>query len=209
MSLLIAFSGGCHSGKSTTMTTVAGLLQSKGYEVEVFKENMHKHLADTTIEELRANPDKYYTVENRVISDRLDAEWDYLTDGKDRIVLIDRAITDNLFYLTNYINISQLRPDMLKSYTNLLQRIIGHAKATMPLTFLVEFKPLPQKCDDFSYRPKNIDDLKQFEYTMIHAYNLAFKSVIDKVPTVYMDLNKPETVIDLVKRITKFYDGNK
>lgn len=199
---VITVSGGCHSGKTTTMTKLKEAFEQMGFKVEVFKENIHKYI-NSTIEELRADPHKYLQVQCKVIEERIAYEHNLLVNRAEQeadIVLIDRAITDSIMYAMMYIDPRKLSGDDLLLYADLLQKANKHATLCLPLFTLIELAPLNKPCDDYTYRPKNIDSLKHIEYTSIHTLNCAFKSIIDLMPYIQGDLNR-ENINDFISRV--------
>lgn len=173
MKKIIAFSGGCHSGKTTLMNEVAETLRNMNMEVIVFKENAHKFLKKGGIDKLRANPTEYLTFQQLVIQERINFEKNVLKGligGKDAVILLDRPITDSLAYMLMYINVDSLNAADLKLYNSLVHDIdmltVDYSLFTNtvePHIFAVP--PLKQACteEEKEYRPSNINSVKETE----------------------------------------------
>ena len=67
MSRVIAFSGGCFSGKTTTMKFVKEQLISAGYKVTVLDEII-RTVTDKPIDEIRKNPSAYLDLQKKISS---------------------------------------------------------------------------------------------------------------------------------------------
>lgn len=183
MKKLIAFSGGCHSGKTTLMNEVADVLKRAGVEVIVFKENAHKFLKKGGIDELRANPTEYLAFQQLVIQERINFEKNVLkglVGGKDAVILLDRPITDSLAYMFMYINVDSLNSVELKTYAKLVSDIEEHvtdyANYVNVESHIFALAPLKQSCseEEMTYRPKGINKVKAAEAsvtkTLLYTY---------------------------------------
>lgn len=184
MSKLIAFSGGCHSGKTTSMGKLKKYLEKAGYSVVVLDE-LVRTATNIPIDELRKDPSSYLEFQDVVIRAKMRQENAALEVGNEIVVLADRAITDSLFYLQNYVDKSKLTDDEMILFCGLHNDIVNHATKMFETGYsiVLEFVPLHGINKD-PYRPKHIDFSKQYEYEAIHLLN---KSFSDSVITV--DLN--------------------
>lgn len=170
MRQMIAFSGGCHSGKTTLMRAVADRLRDMGKDVLVFKENAHNYLEKGGIDELRANPSKYLDFQEVVVNERINFEEQWLNNQivGDQIVLVDRPISDSLAYIFMYINVDSLSDEDKRRYRDLVfsirEHIISFWRANKLTIFSLE--PLVHACPDSEteYRPKGINSVKYAEY---------------------------------------------
>lgn len=170
MRQMIAFSGGCHSGKTTLMHAVADRLRDMGKDVLVFKENAHNYLEKGGIDELRANPSKYLDFQEVVVNERINFEKQWLDNQivGDQIVLVDRPISDSLAYIFMYINVDSLSDEDKLRYRDLVfsirKHIISFWRANKLTIFSLE--PLVHACPDSEteYRPKGINSVKYAEY---------------------------------------------
>ena len=86
MAKLILFSGGCNSGKTTTLKAVASKLQSLGYKVNILDEIIRKE-TNKPIDELRKDAKAYF----RLSLIRLKNEMSFLTNTNIKIVTINSA----------------------------------------------------------------------------------------------------------------------
>ena len=88
------------------------------------------------------------------------------------IVLIDRAITDSLFYLSFYThndNISNESKDKLfQTFRNVKEHL---SKVNGLYNYILEFKPLKNIYEKDKYRPNDLIEIKDIEYDMIHFLN--------------------------------------
>ena len=69
----IVFTGGCHSGKTTSMNMLKDIFQKQGKKVYIFSEII-RDLNIPSIDELRQNHDKYIDVQYKIINQKIDME---------------------------------------------------------------------------------------------------------------------------------------
>lgn len=185
---MIAFSGGCHSGKTTLMNAVANKLREMGKNVIVFKENAHKFIKKGGIDELRANPSKYLGFQETVIHERIDFEKKWL-DGRlnkstdTTVVLMDRPITDSLAYMFMYINVDSLSDTDKQRYENLIFEIHKHLTrfwATSAFT-IISLTPLKQSCpiSETDFRPAKINSVKDSEHRVTNLLLDLYPKVVN------------------------------
>ena len=99
----IAFSGGCFSGKTTTMNLLKDKLIQNGIHVIVINENIRDFITsrNTTIEAMRKDANAYFQLQYEIISDKMSKELRVLRTKKDNqpfqntIVLADRSMIDS------------------------------------------------------------------------------------------------------------------
>lgn len=169
--IVIAFSGGCFSGKTTTMEELEEALKAKGIKVVMLSELVRERYIGS-IDKIRENPSMYLAFQNEVIRSKMDAEMKCLnTDAQ--VVLVDRAITDSLFYLLFYVDKSKLTYRDMVSFMLLQSHVMSHIEYAWFNIYdlVVEFMPLNKQCDDTVYRPKHIEALKHIEYSAISMLN--------------------------------------
>ena len=112
--IVIAFSGGCFSGKTSTIEALEKILISKNIKVIKLNELMRNFTKNLSIDTLRTKfPNRYFKIEKQVISNKISDEEKAKKFYKDDtcVMLIDRALTVSLFYYVNYV-----RPFELASY---------------------------------------------------------------------------------------------
>lgn len=176
MAKVIAFSGGCHSGKTTTINKIADILTVRGFVVKKLTEIM-REITSMSIDELRQDPHEYLNVQETIISQKIDQEIEAFDDDSDTIYLVDRAITDSLFYLENYVDKSKLSEVEIRRLCNLDFVARQHAMSAFNCGYsmVVMFEPLDivNKNDDI-YRPENLDSLRDYEYQGINTLNRAY-----------------------------------
>ena len=202
MSKAIAFSGSCFSGKTTAMQAVKKSLEDTGRKVTVLDE-LIRTVTDKPIDEIRKNPVEYLKLQEIIIRGKIKQEIKAFTDTSDVVYLVDRAITDSLFYLQNYVDKSSLNDKEIIRFCNLHKDVIQHAKYAFSddgYFSVIEFKPLVGKNTDL-FRPMHIDCSKEFEHDAIHILNLSFQ-YMSFVPFKYVDLNESD-VQNLVSSIHK------
>ena len=74
MSKIIAFSGGCCSGKTTTLQALAKELEAHGRKVVILHENIRVFidaLGLKSIDEARENPETYLRIQNKAIREKI------------------------------------------------------------------------------------------------------------------------------------------
>lgn len=200
--IVIAFSGGCFSGKTTTMEELEETLKAKGIKVVTLNELIRERYIGS-IDKIREDPSMYLAFQNEVIRAKIDAEIKCL-NADAQVVLVDRAITDSLFYLLFYVDKSKLTFRDTISFMLLQSHIMSHIEYAWFNIYdlVVEFKPLDKLCDDTVYRPKHIDALKHIEHTTISMLNdYANRGLENKC--VVVDLNHESAdafIADIIER---------
>lgn len=208
-SKIIAFSGGCFSGKTTTMKALQKVLTEKGYKVNVLSE-LIRNIVDVPIDELRKDAVKYFEVQKKIITEKINQERhafnaiykDLNCDCKyNTIFLVDRAISDSLFYFENYVDKSRLPDDKIIEYCKFHEHLVEYTYgAFRNYSVVAEFAPINNSTNTDIFRPKNIDFLKHYEHDVIQRINAVF-NVVSNV-SLY-DLNKQsinEVVEDIIKK---------
>lgn len=200
MATLILFSGGCNSGKTTTLKAVASKLQSLGYRVRILDEIIRKE-TDKPIDELRKDANVYLKLQDKIIRAKIEQEKTAIEDNRtDDIYLADRAVTDSLFYLENYVDKSQLDEEGLKFFCKLHNSVHEYLKRYFwRYSLVVEFQPVAvQELDLF--RPVHIDMMKDYESICIARLNYCYSNGYKKQNFMIADLNymKLEETVDKI-----------
>lgn len=216
--IVLAFSGGCYSGKTTTILQAQILLEKEGLKVFYFKENARKWLNTTSIDKLRSNPIAYVNFEYDVISERMAFESKVVAGDYNAydVILIDRAMTDNLMYLTLYTDLVHLqerdliqRAASFEKYCYIHRRLYEHMHAVSfdcLYNMLIEFEPLKSPCRDVINRPDRIDDLKYVEYTAVNTLNWFFLSMHPQVIRQHVtDSNRATFAESLISTLKTIY----
>lgn len=174
MAKVIAFSGGCHSGKTTTINKIAEALEARGHKVVKLSELM-REVTDKSIDELRKSPHEYLEVQEQIISAKINQECNAFNDNSKTIYLVDRAITDSLFYLENYVDKSRLNTAEIIRLCNLDFVARQHAVDAFNKGYnmLLQFAPLDIVDNSDAYRPQELEWLKDYEYQGICTLNEA------------------------------------
>ena len=169
--IVIAFSGGCFSGKTTTMEKLKETLEARGHRVTMLSELVREHKIES-IDKLRENPSKYLAFQNEIISAKIEAENACKSTDTD-VILIDRAITDSMFYLLFYVDKNKLSFKDITLFYGLFGRIKTHMLRAWHEIYdlIIEFEPISKPCDDTVYRPKQIGTLKYLESSVISMLN--------------------------------------
>lgn len=174
--IYIVFTGGCHSGKTTSIQIIKKILEEKKKTVYIFSEIIRSHNIGS-IDEIRSDANKYMDLQNQIINEKIDMELsmlNYEDETHDTYVLVDRAITDSLFYLTFYTNKNEFNDESKEKFYYTFNRINNHLKNIRNIyNFILEFKPLNTIQENDSFRPVNLDKMKDIEYNLIHQYNIS------------------------------------
>ena len=174
MAKVFAFSGGCHSGKTTTMNKVAELLEARGYTVKKLSELMREVAPIKDIDSLRKSPRLYLWTQEKIISEKISQEEKAFADTSDCIYLVDRAITDSLFYLEHYVDKSDLKDNWLDRFCTLDAKARKHMHRAFShglYTAVIQFKPIDNITEQDAYRPKRLDLMAKYEYQCIGHMN--------------------------------------
>ena len=200
MAKLILFSGGCNSGKTTTLKAVASKLQSLGYRVNILDEIIRKE-TDKPIDELRKDAKAYLALQDKIIRAKIEQEKAAIEDNRtDDIYLADRAVTDSLFYLESYVDKSRLDEEGLKLFCKLHSSVHEYLKHYFwRYSLVVEFQPIAVRELDL-FRPVHVDMMKNYECVGIARLNYCYSNGYKKQNFMAADLNhmKIEEVIDKI-----------
>ena len=206
MAKLILFSGGCNSGKTTTLKAVASKLQSLGYEVNILDELIRKE-TDKPIDELRKDANAYLKLQDKIIRAKIEQEKAAIENNRTNdIYLADRAVTDSLFYLENYVDKSQLDEEGLKLFCVLHNSIHEYLKRYFwRYSLVVEFQPIAVREHDL-FRPVHIDMMKNYEGICIARLNFCYSNGYKYHNFTVIDLNymKLEKAVDkIIKKLNE------
>ena len=200
MAKLILFSGGCNSGKTTTLKAVASKLQSLGYRVNILDEIIRKE-TDKPIDELRKDAKAYLALQDKIIRAKIEQEKAAIEDNRtDDVYLADRAVTDSLFYLESYVDKSRLDEEGLKLFCKLHSSVHEYLKHYFwRYSLVVEFQPVAVRELDL-FRPVHVDMMKNYECVGIARLNYCYSNGYKKQNFMAADLNhmKTEEVIDKI-----------
>lgn len=193
--LTLVFSGGCFSGKTSTIDKFKELL---GDHCITLDEIVRKKDI-SSIEDMRKDSRAYLRFQQEIISEKILQEVETENKNIGKVILIDRALSDSLFYLNFYVDKSQLQDEDFNFYSNLLTKVTNSAKYAFDnvYDFILQFSPINKRCDDKVFRPLNINNLKHIEGKLISIYTKSFT----KNKIVKVDLNNNDDVF--VKFITE------
>jgi hypothetical protein len=172
----IAFSGGCFSGKTSTMKALKSILEKYGFTVIILDELIRKSQkakATKSIDEIRRDANEYFELQKEIIQEKIKQENKAFNSSKPIIYLFDRALTDSLFYYEFYVDKNNLHNKL--SYFEFYEDIVNSViKSFNLLDMLIEFKPLMNIKNEDTMRPAMINNSAQVEYLGIHRNNAAF-----------------------------------
>jgi hypothetical protein len=191
--LTVAFSGGCFSGKTSTIEYIASNLDFCIISNEVIRSKNNF----ISIEHIRQSPNEYVLFQDEVIRKKIETDiFKQKQDKRSSVLLIDRALTDSYMYLTNYVDLSKLTTASLKIYNELLIYLtynINHFEYDL----VIQFYPIKAICEDDIYRPNNIDFLKYIEYNHLDFLNTRmYKSKLVKYD---LNVQRLEGILDLIE----------
>ena len=174
MSKVFAFSGGCYSGKTTSMLEVKDILESKGYTVKILGERIRER-ATKPIDEIRQNPSEYFKLQKKVITGKIHDERKAFADTSDTIYLVDRALSDSLFYLQTYTDFTDFSATQLSDYTRFYAYTYRNALYSFKhYSKLIMFKPITDVKTEDSMRPKHVGIVNNVEYLGIYTNTISF-----------------------------------
>lgn len=193
----IIFSGGCFSGKTTTMNVIAEHLRVQGYTVGILSE-LVRDTNIVSIDDIRSKPSEYLDFQCKITPEKIRLEVDAWADAKYDYILEDRSIIDSLFYLEFYTDKSKYTAEDWIKYKRLFDLIEKHIDWVHKIyDQVLFFYPLEQMCFDKKFRPADIDLIKHIESKIIFRLQLGygFASIMTKI-----NLNK-QTSKDVIKLI--------
>lgn len=187
----IAFSGGCFSGKTSTMEALKSILEKEGYNVVIVNEAMRETevaKSGMSIDAIRQYANMYFGLQKEIIKQKIKQESEAFNGEPNTIYLFDRALTDSLFYYEFYIDKSKL--DNKKDYFRFHKYLLNKVSSTLnQIDLLIEFRPL-ENCsiNDDKMRPAYLEEVSYSEFECIHRLNYAYRQRGDK-KLGYMGVN--------------------
>lgn len=206
----IAFSGGCFSGKTSTMEALKYILEKEGYKVVIISEVMRETEAaksGMSIDAIRQDANLYFKLQKEIIQKKIDLEFEAFNGEPNTIYLFDRAITDSLFYYEFYVDKSKL--DNKKEYFKFHKYLLDKVSSTLnQVDLLIEFKPLDcRDVNEDKMRPAYLEDVSYSEYICISRLNYSYRRKDDRHGFMGINLNSKyynncvEQIIDKIKEI--------
>ena len=198
----IVFSGGCFSGKTTAMKIAEHTFNNMGINVVMLSEVIReKGLGYPNIDKLRENAKDYLELQSRIINEKIDAELQQYKNDERCVVIVDRAITDSLFYLTFFTDKSKLQKQDLDVFAKVYTSATDWAKFAFTYVYdiLLEFNTLPAYMYDCSdrFRPKNLMSINNVECDMIKLLNESYLSSTSSECERITFTEKFETINDI------------
>lgn len=182
MNVSFAFSGSCHSGKTTLMAKIKDRFGSR---VHVVGECIREHIEES-IDAERSYAQGYLKLQQHVINEKIRLEDEALSHADGQLILIDRSLADSLFYLTTYTDTRQLNQHHLTEYANLVKHVVNTARSGKRYDMLFMLQPISVKVLD-PMRPRNILQTQSIEHAMIETLNIGLftgLSTLTKVDVV-------------------------
>lgn len=186
---VIAFSGGCFSGKTTAIGYMKNYLENHGKVVAVSEECMRPlYKEGETIDSIRADFGRYLDFEIEMIREKIRVDLELINSGKYDYVLIDRSLTDSLFYYTFYVDKSKFSKEQWKKYSNFFKELdLAIFRFCGLYDVMFQFEPLDySKCDDKKFRPEYLVEIGNCESRLINTLNKGYPF---KCNTVYINFN--------------------
>lgn len=189
----IAFSGGCFSGKTSTMEALKFILEKEGYNVVIISEAMRETEAaksGMSIDAIRQDANLYFKLQKEIIRKKINQEFEAFNGEPNTIYLFDRAITDSLFYYEFYVDKSKL--DNKEEYFKFHKYLLDKVSSTLnQVDLLIEFKPLNNRdINADKMRPAYLSSASYSEFACIFILNNNYRRKLDRKLGYYMvDLN--------------------
>lgn len=200
----IAFSGGCFSGKTSTMEALKFILEKEGYNVVMISEAMRETEAaksGMSIDAIRQDANLYFKLQKEIIQKKINQEFEAFNGEPNTIYLFDRAITDSLFYYEFYVDKGKL--DNKEEYFKFHKYLLDKVSSTLnQVDLLIEFKPLNNRdINADKMRPAHLSSASHSEFACISILNNNYRRKLDRKLGYYMvDLND-EYYNDCVEQI--------
>lgn len=205
---IIAFSGGCFSGKTSTMEALKSILEKDGYRVVIISEAMRETKvakSGMSIDAIRQDANLYFKLQKEIIRKKINQEFNAFNGKPNTIYLFDRAITDSLFYYEFYVDKSKL--DNKEDYFSFHKFLLSKISSTLnQIDLLIEFKPLKNcNINDDKMRPAYLKEASYSEYTCIHRLNYKYRQKNKVHSFMSINLNNTcsnnciEQIIDKIK----------
>lgn len=207
----IAFSGGCCSGKTSTMEALKSILEKEGYNVVIISEAMRETEAaksGMSIDAIRQDANLYFKLQKEIIQKKINQEFEAFNGKPDTIYLFDRAITDSLFYYEFYVDKGKL--DNKEEYFKFHKYLLDKVSSTLnQVDLLIEFKPLNNRdINADKMRPAYLSSASYSEFACIFILNNNYRRKLDRKLGYYMvDLNDKyynncvEQIINKIKNV--------
>lgn len=192
MAKLILFSGACNSGKTTTLKALASKLESLGEDAVILNELVRDEVK-VPIDEIRKDPKAYLQLQNTVIRKKIEQEKAAIESIRPATYLADRAVTDSLFYLENYVDKSKLDKKDIELFISLHRYVLEYLdKYFWRYTLVVQFYPIATHEQD-QMRPLFLDELKYYESECIIRLNSYYSCCYSHNNVLAVDLNYANT----------------
>ena len=206
-SKVIVFTGGCFAGKTTTLDSVSTILTANGKNVVYMNEYM-RNKPIVSIDEIRSDPSTYLKLQDEIVRLKMLRENEIFQLRDNVIALIDRAITDSLFYLLYYVDKSKMSLEDLKTYNNLIADAQKHAAFAFKniYDYVAFFLPIEKISDAGIYRPETVHITKYIESSVIGMLNYFYYYEHGNANMVYKTYNANiDDHFEIAKDISSWY----
>lgn len=189
---VVAFSGGCCSGKTTMLNALKEQLEKEGHKVLTFKADSHAYLAErnTTIDAIRRRAFDYLRFQEWICHEQANFENQILQGHYNEydVILLDRSLFDCIFYTKYYIDLGSPSLEVgngFERYYDLQLYLDKHANKAVEriydLILIFDALKEPKGNTETYTRPASLKVLKYIE-----SFGIA------QIVTYYTALNHPE-----------------
>ena len=194
-SFRIAFSGACHSGKTTFMQKLKSIMpEDVVISPEVILEENIK-----SIDDIRLDASKYLDFEIKIIRKKYYQDKN-ISNCIDKICLFDRSLIDSLFYLDHYLRKDSLTTENKMKFKEFRDKL--ELKIIWQLNSLYDkiifFSPISSS-NGGKFRPNELLKAQKVEYKGMST--LFEKYVKDKYLLVNFSATDPNYIPNFVKII--------
>lgn len=160
-----------------------------------------------SIDAIRSDAHEYLQYEEYITRGMMTLENDIFESKEDEIVLIDRPVTDSLFYMTFYLDPTKLTHDELVQYHNLVGDALKHMAFAYEYIYdhVLFFAPISNDSHYDLFRPAQASILKHTESALVNMYNKAYAK---EGRYHQFDLNKSENIPTAINTITNLIELN-
>ena len=200
--IIVGFSGACNSGKTNFFNKIKKLRSSY---VDFLPEKIRENIRENeSIDDLRKDANRFLDMQDSIFNFNLKSLNDIKNKNnyKNRLVITDRTLIDNLYYTLIYLNRNYDTLNWNKHNKLWEDMLTVASKIENYYTNIFLFTPIPFKDRIDKNRVKNYKDIQNLEYNTI---KLLYHKNIDTTKSVY---NNSNFIIDFdVIEMEKQYDN--
>lgn len=186
--MIIAISGASNSGKTTFIEELKDIYKNK---CVIFNEII-RDIVSESIDDLRKDKNKYFLVQNAIISLKILQE--NTIKDKNKLYIFDRSLADSYYYFEKYVdkNIEGYKYFLNIIYKNLknsINNIYNYIFLFSPLENIEESKYRPSNLKNIQY--KEFESIKKITYDVCLDHNKIYNiNIIKNKKKIYTILNK-------------------